>query len=232
TTKFWAMATWYNSTLQQRPYTITLAQMSQGGSVSSATLNNENYYETMISKLHNFDGSMTEPDMVFYIEYVDGAAYGISIPIIANYEALSYAEAKEKADAFNANARTGTGAVLLNVDLFSPLSEIPALQHYRLIHESPTDVIGEGGDLRYVKTFEYVSGAHIKGDGIIEISLISDQGRAFTYKQRSIDGEFIVPYSTTGDNYGTKVLGDYKIQGTEKTFSVSEDAVQNGLYIN
>ncbi|MBN2733779.1 MAG: oligosaccharyl transferase, archaeosortase A system-associated [Methanomicrobiaceae archaeon] len=230
--KFWAMATWYNTDLMQAPYQADFGQIMQDGSINPVRLNTDNYYQTMISKLHNFDGSMAEPDMVYYIEYVDGAMYGASLPVIAAAEPLSYTDAKEKADAYNANAKAGYGAVLLSVDLFSPVSEVPALHNYRLIHESPTNVAGEGSDLRYVKTFEYVKGAHIKGEGIIELQLITDQGREFTYKQRSTDGEFVVPYSTTGDNYGTKVPGDYRIQGTDKTFSVSEDAVLNGLYIN
>ena len=53
-----------------------------------------------------------------------------------------------------------------------------------------------------------------------------------TYSQRSTDGYFTVPYSTTGNNYGTKVLGDYRIRGTQQTFKVSEDAVVNGLSVN
>ena len=231
TSKFWAMATWYNTTLQQFYYMTSLAMMTEDGQFTTATLYNENYYETMISRLHNFDGSMAKPGTVMYIECVEGSKYGFSLPIISYYEALSYSDAKAKADSYNANAKAGTRAVILNTDLFSPLSEIPALQHYRLIHESPTNVV-TGGDLRYVKTFEYVKGARIKGDGVIELSLVTDQGREFTYTQRSTGGEFVVPYSTTGDNYGTKVLGDYKIQGTETAISVSEDAVMNGLYVN
>ena len=92
--------------------------------------------------------------------------------------------------------------------------------------------IGIFTTLKYVKVFEYVKGAKIKGDGIIEIDLESDQGRKFTYSQRSTDGYFTVPYSTTGNNYGTKVLSDYRIRGTQQAFKVSEDAVMNGLNVN
>lgn len=232
TTKFWAMSTWYNPELMHAPYMQNFGMIGQDGSFSSVSLNNERYYNTMISKLHNFDGSMAEPGLVYYIEYASGAQYGISIPVISTAAQMTYDEAKEKVDAFNANKKAGTGAVILNSDLFSPTAEVPALRNYRLIHESPTNVLNSGGFLSYVKTFEYVSGAHIKGEGIIEITLTTDQGREFTYRQKSIDGEFVVPYSTTGDKYGVKALGDYRIQGTDKTFSVSEDSVLNGLYIN
>ncbi|MBP2133367.1 dolichyl-diphosphooligosaccharide--protein glycosyltransferase [Methanomicrobium sp. W14] len=234
TSKFWAMSVWYNATLKQTPYMTTLGQVSQDNSISSANPYNENYYDTMISRLHNFDGSMKEPGNVLYIEYVDGSVYGVSIPLITNYDELSYSDAVSKAEAYNANESGGKHAGLFGVSPLSPVSVVPALQHYRLIHESPTNVAGKGSgsDLKYVKTFEYVEGAHIKGEGIIEIPLMTDQGRKFTYRQKSVDGEFVVPYSTTGDNYGTKVLGEYSIEGTDKTFAVSEDAVLNGLYVN
>ena len=66
------------------------------------------------------------------------------------------------------------------------LLEISALKHYRLIHESPNDasvkIFPESdtimvSDIKYVKIFEYVKGAHIAGNGIIELPLITNTGR-------------------------------------------------------
>jgi hypothetical protein len=108
---------------------------------------------------------------------------------------------------------------------------VPALQHFRLIYESSTNALGSQGDVRYVKTFEYVAGAHIKGEGIIEINLVTNQGRNFTYRQESVNGEFIVPYSTDGNPWGVKAVGNYRIVGTSQEISVPEAAVQDGLTV-
>ena len=50
--------------------------------------------------------------------------------------------------------------------------------------------------------------------------------------QESVDGQFIVPYSTNSANGDVVPLGYYTIVETGETFSVSEDAVMNGLTIN
>ena len=53
--------------------------------------------------------------------------------------------------------------------------------------------------IKMVKIFEYVNGARIPGEGTIEIPLVTNTRRTFTYRQDSTDGRFIVPYSTTGN---------------------------------
>jgi dolichyl-diphosphooligosaccharide--protein glycosyltransferase len=84
-----------------------------------------------------------------------------------------------------------------------------------------------------VKIFEYVKGATIRGTGIIDIPLVTNQGRSFTYRQASVNGEFIVPYSTGSDNpYPVVATGPYQIEGTSQTFEVPESAVTNGTAIN
>jgi len=87
-------------------------------------------------------------------------------------------------------------------------------------------------DVKYVKIFEYVKGAHIRGTGIIEIPLVSDTGRNYTYQQESVNGEFVVPYSTTGNPYEVKATGKYQIIGIGKSFDVNESAVMQGMTIN
>ena len=101
------------------------------------------------------------------------------------------------------------------------------------VHESPTNVFNsKTADVKYVKVFEYVKGAHIKGTGIIEIPLVTDTGRNFTYRQQSVNGEFVVPYATTGNPYPVKATGKYQIVGTGTTFDVPESAVMQGTTIN
>ncbi|MCQ2356088.1 MAG: hypothetical protein MJ014_03585, partial [Methanocorpusculum sp.] len=68
--------------------------------------------------------------------------------------------------------------------------------------------------------------------GIIEVNVTTNNGRTFTYRQASVDGQFVVPYSTSGSSYDVKTTGPYTIAGTGETFEVSEEAVMRGLTIN
>jgi len=235
TGKFWAMATWFNATEAAAPYqmTVIIPGQTSGSGYQSAMLNEVPYYETMVSRLHNFDGSMATPTDAYYVEYADANVTHISLPVVTNVEATNVSAATAMAMQYNQNPPAGYHATVLSPSLVQPLTDIPALQHYRLVHESPTsELVTNTSDVKYVKIFEYVKGAHIKGSGIIDIPLVTDQGRNFTYRQQSVNGEFIVPYSTTGNPYGVKATGKYQIEGTSQTFDVSESAVMQGLTIN
>ncbi|ABS55485.1 uncharacterized membrane protein required for N-linked glycosylation-like protein [Methanoregula boonei 6A8] len=83
-----------------------------------------------------------------------------------------------------------------------------------------------------MKIFEYVKGARIKGAGIIDLPLVTNQGRNFTYRQESVNGEFVVPYATSGNTYPVQATGPYRIENTSTTFEVQESAVLNGTTIN
>lgn len=232
--KFWAMATWYNATEATSPYYDTVFVPNQKSGYNSAILNKQSYYLSMISRLHNFDGTMTgASDKVYYVVYADSTVTGQSIPVITEAELMSVSAATEKAGQYNTNPMKGYRAAVYSADLLSPIETVPALQHYRLVHESPTNVANSDTvDLKYVKVFEYVKGAHIKGEGIIEVPIITNTGRTFTYRQESKNGEFIVPYSTTGNPYNVKTTGKYKIAGTTREFEVPEGAVMQGLTIS
>ena len=235
TGKFWAMATWFNNSAgagpYQRPYLVP--SPDNPGQYGAVTLYDIPYYQTMVSKLHNFDGSMTEPTTAYYVEYTEPGSSGRPYPVITRAENTDIATAKANVEKFNSMAPVGQHAAILNDAMFRPLSSIPALQHYRLVHESPRNVLsGSPSDIKYVKVFEFVPGAIIRGEGVIEIPLVSNTGRAFVYRQASTNGEFIVPYSTTGNPYDVKATGKYHIIGTDRQFDVSEDAVMQGLQIN
>ena len=235
TGKFWAMATWFNATLGQEPYekVYLVPDQYNPGQYSGVSLYDTRYYQTMISKLHNFDGSMAEPTTAYYVEYTEAGASGKPYPVITGAESMDVASARAKAERFNSQAPAGQHAAVLNTVMFQPLTPIPALQHYRLIHESSRNVVSGGpADIKYVKVFEYVQGAKIKGEGIIEIPLVSNTGRNFVYRQASVNGEFTVPYSTIGNPYDVKATGKYHIIGTDRQFDVPEEAVQQGTQIN
>jgi dolichyl-diphosphooligosaccharide--protein glycosyltransferase len=234
TGKFWAMSTWSNATMATSPYQITLLTSVEGNpnSYQPTQLNNQNYYLTTISRLHNFDGSMTEPSKVYYVEYADPQVTQLSLPVLTNAIAMNATEAAQNVAAYNIKATTGYHADVLSPSVIAPVETVPALRHYRLVHESPTNVFNSPiVDVKYVKTFEYVKGAHIKGEGIIEVPVISNTGRSYTYRQESINSEFIVPYSTSENPYEVKTTGKYQILGTNKQYDVPESAVMQGTTI-
>ena len=233
TSKFWAMATWYNTSAGTTPYQMTLLTPAQDmNSYESVLLNTPLYYLTMISRLHNFDGSLKTPTSAYYIEYADPEISQVSLPVITGAEALNASDAVSRAAEYNLRAPAGYHAAALSPAVTLPIETVPALRHYRLVHESPSNVFNSNiTDLKYVKIFEYVQGAHIRGEGIIEVPVISNTGRMFTYQQASIDGEFIVPYSTTDNPYSVKTTGKYRVINTGREYDVPESAVMQGKTI-
>jgi len=183
----------------------------------------------MISRLHNFYGSMVEPGQVYYVEINDRLS---STPVATKAVIMNVQEARAAVDAYNNNAATGTRAMVLSTGILSPHDPIPALRQYRLVHESPTNILTQSPpDIKYVKVFEYVPGARIKGSGVIAIDLVTNTGREFTYRQASSGDGFIVPYATSGSSNEVKAKGKYRIEGTGQEFDVSEQAVMQGLQV-
>jgi oligosaccharyl transferase (archaeosortase A-associated) len=230
TTKFWAMATWYNTSAGANPYQMSLLTPAQDmNSYESVLLNTPQYYLTMISRLHNFDGSLKSPSTTYYIEYADPTISQVSLPVITGAEAVNASDALIRAAEYNLRAPAGYHAAALSPAITLPIETVPALRHYRLVHESPSNVFNSNiTDVKYVKVFEYVKGAHIRGEGIIQVPVISNTGRKFTYQQESVNGEFIVPYATTGNPYGVKTTGRYRIVATGKEYDVPESAIMQG----
>jgi dolichyl-diphosphooligosaccharide--protein glycosyltransferase len=232
--KFWAMATWFNNTAGTRPYMTQFAvtDPAQPASYQDILLYNQTYYHTMISRLHNFDGSLTEPQKIYYLEYIDPAVSRLSVPVITNAELVNATDARTRITQYTLKAPEGYHAIAMSPALYLPVDTVPALHHYRLVHESPTNIYAAvTPDTKYVKVFEYVKGARIRGEGVIEVPVTTNTGRSFIYRQQSENGEFIVPYSTTGTPYDVKTTGKYRIAGTNRQFDVSEDAVMQGLTV-
>ena len=241
--KFGAMAIWNDSVAQLTPYYYTFLQNSNGN-LQMVQAYTPEYYNTLTVKLQYYDGSMAEPGEVAVVETDSSANYGY--PVITNVRGYATAEeAQAAADAFNANASATKHAYVIanpssTATAYLPSTTVPALQHFRLVHESPNYVLANSqytnqpveGGTAWVKSFEYVQGAVIKGEGTIEVNVTTNNGRTFTYRQESIDGQFIVPYSTYGSSYDVKTTGPYTIVETGETFEVSEEAVMQGLTIN
>jgi dolichyl-diphosphooligosaccharide--protein glycosyltransferase len=234
TGKFYAMATWYNASEVTAPYQMTVLTPSPDNpdTYQPVLLNKQDYYLTMISRLHNFDGSLNSPDLVLYVEYAKPELTRMTVPVLTAAREMNTSMAKSMAEQFNINPPSGYEAAVLSPSIIAPVDTVPALRHYRLVHESSTNVFNSQTiDVKYVKTFEYVKGATIKGNGIIEVPVVSNTGRNFTYRQESVNGEFIVPYSTSGNPYGVQTTGKYQIVGTSRQYEVPESAVIQGLVI-
>jgi dolichyl-diphosphooligosaccharide--protein glycosyltransferase len=238
TGKFYAMSTWYsltNASVTPGSFQISLMMPSPSDPTlyQSVILNEPAYYSTMISRLHNYDGSMVTAGSAYYVEYSDPSITQMSLPELVNVKQMNASDAINAAAQYNQQAQPGYHAAALNVQFSSPITDIPALQHYRLVHESPTTVSSSNtSTIQYVKIFEYVKGAHIRGTGIIDLPLTTNTGRNFTYRQASVNGEFVVPYATIGSLSGVHATGPYQIEGTSTTFNVPDAAVEQGLSIN
>jgi oligosaccharyl transferase (archaeosortase A-associated) len=207
----------------------------------------EEYFRTMVVRLHNFDGSLTEPGSAEYVRYTIRKPTALESADASGYSRVISSSEAVNLTMFNATMTpiTKEGAELLPVTytaLYSdrpdkPLTTIPALTHYRLVHESPDNATVTPfpesepfilPDIKAVKVFEYVKGARIAGNGIIELPVVTNTGRTFTYRQESSGGVFIVPYSTQGNPYDVRATGPYHIIGTSRSVEVTEEAVIQG----
>jgi len=235
TGKFWAMATWDNSDTGVTPYMqeFLFPEPGEQNLAAVSLVYKNTYFQTLISRLHNFDGSFTVPENVTYIEYITPDVTGYPYPLVINMQSLPYITGTAYVELFNASAPPGYMATLISESFDMPVEPIPALKRYRLVHESPSRVTSLGHpDIRYVKIFEYVPGAIIKGDGIIEIPLVIDGKRAFFYRQQSEDGQFIVPYPTDSKAGDVQAAGPYHNLITGETYSVTEEQIQTNEIIS
>ncbi|HJK01937.1 MAG TPA: oligosaccharyl transferase, archaeosortase A system-associated [Methanocorpusculum sp.] len=242
--KFGAIAIWSDPVSQLLPYYYTFLQPDNNGKLSCVIAKTSEYYNTFIVRLQYYDGSMTSPGELAVVETDSSADY--LYPVITAFNTYTTEDVSRKvADMINTVGPAWKHAyVIANPQTletaYLPNTVVPALQHFRLVHESPDYVMANGqhtnqkiaGGIACVKSFEYVRGAIIRGDGIIEVNVITNNGRTFTYRQASVDGKFVVPYSTFGGRYDVVTTGPYTIVGTNKTFEVSELAVMRGLLIN
>lgn len=181
------------------------------------------FYDSMLVRLHFFDGSYTPGQGGLYVESKTMTTSGGDIPVITKSVDIgldqvdSIKAAKMKPD-------TTTPGEIFSIMYPRPIEDVSALTHYRLIYESPTkpESSGKAWDVKEVKIFEHVDGYVITGDGTIELPLITNQGRKFTYVQKSVNGTFVVPYSTKDNPYDVKSTGPYRIRETGETFEVNE----------
>jgi oligosaccharyl transferase (archaeosortase A-associated) len=229
-TKFQSTIPLYDSSLADHYYFDSYLISEQNGTSGPIpiTLVNQPYYRTMISRLYNSDGSLSSPGKVIYIEY-SPSSVAQPIAVISALQQIDSEKAHEQILLFNAANIHGKEAAIHGIQLNSPIEKVSALRHYRLVYEaSGQDQGGTSNFSDSVKMFEYVKGARLKGEGIIEVSVETNLGRVFVYRQESENGYFILPYSTSTGLYPVHTLGPYRIAGSGRTIEVSEQDVIEG----
>lgn len=195
-----------------------------GGQYNPILTLRPDFFTSMVSRLYIFDGSLTRSAGGSRIRYEILPAGNQQIPIISRIEKITSDEAEKLS-----TSTLEPGTDLVSIQFTRPVPAVPALTHYRLVHESPAvTAADELAQLHNVKIFERVPGYRVKGTGIIELPLITNQGRTFTYRQESMNGTFTLPYTTARDGDGVRAAGPYRIAGTGQTLEVSEEQVQNG----
>jgi dolichyl-diphosphooligosaccharide--protein glycosyltransferase len=247
---FTNLVPWQNNSVDISPYIKWFMLPNAGNPLQLQKIHqyDKAYFQTMVNRLHNFDGSMQIPNNANYVEY---SIRQVPAPGETSEDVQGYARVISRLEEKNISVvDNGTHLASEGKDLFAgmyagyfsnlpnqTLLEFPALRHYRLIYESPTDatvkIFPESAaitlhDSKTVKIFEYVSGARISGNGIIELPVVTNTGRSFIYRQASEGGEFIVPYSTEGNPYAVRATGKYHIAGTSQFISVTEQEVTQG----
>jgi len=242
---FTGFVPWQNASADTTPYVKWFLTPSPDDTsrLVMTTRYDNSYYQTMVVRLQNFDGSMTVPETVDYVQFnvrrVPGAGetaefLGLA-PVVVRVEQMNASGADEAARSFNQKAVPNSYAIVVSEMPDKPVQKVPALSHYRLIHESPQDATASlptgtftFPGIKSVKIFEIVNGSPIKGEGTIELPLVTNSGRKFVYLQESRNGEFIVPYATKGSMYEVRATGPYHIIGTNRFIDVSEEDVKYG----
>ena len=229
---FPSISVWYNYKRGLSPY-LKQFRLSATDNPNTFYYYAQPYFDTMVARLQNADGSELNPTKVIYAEFSNPKAGSDSVPVIHNSTLLDIDLARSRASVYNSNAPAGSQAMLFSSQVNEPIQTVPALEHYRLIHESDRTLPGiQTNSQNIVKIFERVKGAKIQGNGTIELALVTNTGRNFTYRQSSVNNLFIVPYSTMNNQYDVKATGKYHIIGTTREFEVNESDVINGVQIN
>jgi len=226
--KFPAMVVWYNSSLADTYYLEEfMLPVDAGGDGTRVTLYKTPYYQTMVSRLHNFDGSMTGPENVVYLEY-DLPRTRSGMPAVTRYEVLDPGSARGMLASFEANPPEGKEALIANTGPATPADTLGALRHHRLVYEQAGEDAAGYNLSQSVKVFEYVRGAELKGEGVIEVTLETNLGRTVIYRQESEDGTFILPYATRDNPYPVKTAGPYRLVDSGRTIEVTDQDVREG----
>lgn len=242
--KFHAMAAWSNMPTSR--YMAGVYQQ-QGDQLVPVQIWREPYFNTITARLYFFDGSETAGESGVGLSYQGRqVAEGVTVPVLT--EAPKITTNRTELEAFVEERRnSGDLAEIAAMTPTNPAFPTPALQHYRLVHESESTVTGNGQKL--VKTFEHVPGAVVQGSAapgtrvVAQVPVITNMNRAFLYQQSNTtdeEGRFtlVLPYSTegpidSGTNFDTKPMSAYQLNVGDRQaeLRVPEEYVLRGEVI-
>jgi len=242
--KFHAMAAWSN--MPNSRYTAGVYQQ-QGDQLVPVQIWREPYFNTITARLYFFDGSETSAESGVGLSYQGRqVAEGVTVPVLT--QAPKITTNRTELEAFVEERRSsGDLAEIAAMTPTNPAFFTPALQHYRLVHESESAVTSSGQKL--VKTFEHVPGAVVQGSAapgtrvVAQVPIMTNRNRAFLYQQSNItdeQGQFtlVLPYSTEGPiegatNFDTKPMSAYQLNVGDRQaeLRVPEDYVLSGEVI-
>ena len=240
---FYDRANVSSSEFYQRIYGVQQTQQGGAQLVSRTLVRDQRFYESQMTRLYYYHGSAQSPQPVVVDWEPREAQFGQSTVTVngtpADGRTIRQFRSMSQARAYVRNDSTsqvgGVGAF--------PSERVAALEHYRLVDVSENSALSDGSyqNLRrqaratyrirpeaasaldanppsYVKTFERVPGATIRGSGAApganitaEVPVyIPETNTTFTYTQRvqaNDQGEFTMtlPYATTG--YGEATEG-------------------------
>ncbi|NPV61366.1 MAG: oligosaccharyl transferase, archaeosortase A system-associated [Methanotrichaceae archaeon] len=245
TGKFYAMTAW--SVIPITKYYGIFYQI-QGDQLVPVQVYRDPFFQTMTARLFFFDGSEVPVTDAYAIAYQLVEQNGMTLPVIIEAPKIS-SDYNELLDYVNESRNSGyLSEVVASVKPTSIATSVPleALQHYRLVHESESTVTYDGQ--KFVKTFEHVPGAVIKGNAapgtevVIVLPVKTNQDRTFVYRQSNVtdaSGEFtlVVPYSTEGPiaegtNFDTAPMGPYQLAVDNSGYEIrvpEEYVLQGGV---
>jgi oligosaccharyl transferase (archaeosortase A-associated) len=231
--KFYAMTQW--SSIPITKYYGFFYQ-PQGEQLVPVGVYRDSYFNTTTARLFFFDGSETPVTNAFAIAYQYAEQDGVRFPVIVETPLVSenYSELVQYVN--ESKAKGYMAEIVSSRDTVSPSTSVPleAMQHYRLVHESEHGPVYHGTN--YVKTFEHVPGAVIKGSAApgtkvsVALPVMTNIDRAFVYRQSNVtdaSGQFtlVVPYSTEGPiaggtNFDTRPMGPYQLSVGDTNYEV------------
>ncbi|QDX41035.1 oligosaccharyl transferase, archaeosortase A system-associated [Salarchaeum sp. JOR-1] len=235
--KFSAPTVFANNVSAYDFYSPLYVLNSQNQVQQQVQLRSQAYYESMMVRLYRYHGSRVEATGTTVLDWdrnialSDGGYLRVYQPSGENDSVTKSFETRAAAKAFVANDTTSQGQPTSQIGGLggTPVEDVNALQHYRLVGTSEASVsfqqILRGSQFRNlpsaVKLFERVPGATVHGTGPANTTVTASVtleattyqgnqliGNQTTYTQQvrtGPDGEFTMtlPYSTTGyDNWG------------------------------
>jgi len=242
--KFHAMAAWSN--IPTSRYMAGVYQQ-QGDQLVPVQIWREPYFNTITARLYFFDGSETVGGSGVGLSYQGRqVAEGVTVPVLTEAPKIT-ANRTELMDYVEERRNSGDMAEIAAMTPTNPAFPTPALQHYRLVHESESSVTTTGQKL--VKIFEHVPGAVVQGSAapgtrvVAQAPIVTNMNRAFLYQQSNTsdaEGRFtlVLPYSTegpiaNGTNFDTKPMSAYQLYVGDRQaeLRVPEEYVLSGEVI-